>query len=82
MSNSKKIKLGIMYSDNRSTMGATSSSCRGEYDAAIVVHATERKMRFSPVDQELNIGMARNEPRGKAMGARRDDSSAPMLVSI
>ena len=36
-------------------------------------------MRFRPVDQDDSIGMARNEPSGRAIGARIEDSNAPML---
>lgn len=45
----------------------------------MVVHATDRKMRFRPVDHELNIGIAKNEPSGKAIGARMEDRNAPIL---
>lgn len=79
MSNKRKARLGIMYKDSRKTSGATSSSCSGEYDAAIVVHATDRNIRFKLVDHELSIGIARNEPSGKAIGARIEDSSALIL---
>jgi hypothetical protein len=79
ISKSKKIREGMIYSDRRNTNGAINSSCKGEYDAAIVVHATERKIRFNPVDHELNIGMARKEPSGNAMGARMEERSAPMV---
>jgi hypothetical protein len=45
-----------------------------------VVHATERKIRFRPVDHEESMGIARKEPRGRAIGARREERSAPILV--
>lgn len=38
-------------------------------------------MRFRPVDHELNMGMARKEPNGRAMGARMEDRNAPILKS-
>ena len=43
-----------------------------------MVQATERKTRFRLVDHELSMGMARNEPKGRAMGASREESSADM----
>ena len=36
-------------------------------------------MRLRPVDQEESMGMARKEPRGRAMGERIEESSAPIL---
>jgi hypothetical protein len=39
-------------------------------------------MRFKPVDQEDSIGIAKNEPSGKAIGARTEDNSAPMLRTL
>jgi len=35
-------------------------------------------MRFRPVDQDDSIGMAKNEPSGRAIGARIEESNAPM----
>lgn len=52
--------------------GAKASSWRGEYVAAMVVQARERKMRLRDVDQEESMGMARREARGTVKGARRD----------
>ena len=72
----------MMYNDSRRTRGAINSNWRGEYDAAIVVHATDRNMMFRLVDHELNIGMARKEPSGRAMGARMDDRNAPILKGV
>jgi hypothetical protein len=52
--------------------GAKASSWRGEYVAAMVVHASERKMRLRDVDHEESMGMARREAKGTVKGARRD----------
>lgn len=39
------------------------------------------KMRFKLVDHEESMGMARKEPSGRAIGARREDSIAAMIKS-
>jgi hypothetical protein len=39
-------------------------------------------MRFKPVDQDDSMGMAKNEPSGKAIGARMEDNNAPMLKAM
>jgi hypothetical protein len=39
-------------------------------------------MRFRPVDHEDSIGMAKNEPSGRAIGARMEENSAPMLKAF
>ena len=36
-------------------------------------------MRFKEVDQEDSMGMARKEPNGRAIGARRDVISADIV---
>jgi hypothetical protein len=74
MSKSRKIVDGIMYSTRRSRNGAKNSSCSGEYVAATVVHARLMKTRFSDVDHEENMGIARNEASGRVMGARSEES--------
>ena len=72
MSKSRKTKDGKIYSVSRMNRGANASSCSGEYVAATVVHASERKTRLSDVDHEESMGMARREASGTVKGARRD----------
>lgn len=72
MSNKRKTKDGKIYRVSRMKSGAKASNCKGEYVAAIVVHASERKTRLSDVDHDESMGMARREPRGTANGARSD----------
>lgn len=82
ISNSKKMSDGVMYRDRRSTKGANNSNCRGEYVVAMVVHATEMKIRFKLVDHEESMGIARKEPSGRAIGASREDSIAAMIGRV
>lgn len=42
--------------------------------AASVVHASERKIRLSDVDQEESIGIARREAMGRGMRFKREES--------
>lgn len=42
---------------------------------AIVVHVRLMKTRFKDVDQDDNIGMAKNEARGRVKGASNADST-------
>jgi hypothetical protein len=72
MSKSRKVKEGRMYRVSRIKRGANVSSCRGEYVAAMVVHARERKTRFRDVDHEDSIGIASRDANGTVKGARRD----------
>jgi hypothetical protein len=72
MSKSRKTKDGKMYNVSLMHRGANASSCSGEYVAAMVVHASERNTRFSDVDHEESMGMARREASGTVKGARRD----------
>jgi hypothetical protein len=71
-SNSRKINEGKMYKVSRMKSGANVSSCKGEYVAAIVVHASERKTRFRDVDHEESMGIARREANGTVKGAKSD----------
>jgi hypothetical protein len=74
MSKSRKNSEGKMYSVRRRNKGAKASSWSGEYVAATVVHASDRKTRLRDVDQEDSMGMARREARGTVKGARSADS--------
>jgi hypothetical protein len=70
-SNSRKINEGKTYKVSRIKSGAKVSSWSGEYVAAIVVHARERKTRLRDVDHDESMGIARREARGAANGVRR-----------
>jgi hypothetical protein len=72
MSKRRKTSDGKIYRVRRMKSGAKASSCSGEYVAAIVVHARDRKTRLSEVDHDDSIGMASNEARGTVKGARSD----------
>jgi len=74
MSKSRKTRDGKMYSVKRMKRGAKASSCKGEYVAAMVVHARERKTRLRDVLHEESMGIARSEPSGTASGARSAES--------
>jgi hypothetical protein len=47
---------------------------------AIVVHVRLMKTRFKDVDQDDNIGMAKNEARGRVKGASNADRD--ILVTV
>jgi hypothetical protein len=81
MSKSRKIKDGTIYRVSRIKSGANASSCRGEYVAAIVVHARERKTRFRDVDHEESMGIARREANGTVKGAKSDVKDMMAKVS-
>jgi hypothetical protein len=72
MSNSRNTRDGKIYSVRRRKRGAKVSSWRGEYVAAIVVHARERKTRLSDVDHDDSMGIASSDASGTVNGARRD----------
>lgn len=62
--------------------GAKASNWRGEYVAAIVVQARERKTRLSDVDHDDSMGIARREANGTVKGARRDVSDIVVVVYV
>jgi hypothetical protein len=72
ISKSRKINEGKIYKVSRMKSGANASSCKGEYVAATVVHASERKTRFKDVDHEESMGIARREASGTVKGAKSD----------
>jgi hypothetical protein len=72
MSNSRKTREGKIYRVSRMNSGAKASSWRGEYVAAMVVHARERKTRFRDVDHDESMGIARREAIGTVKGVKRD----------
>lgn len=66
------MREGKMYNVSRMKSGANASSCSGEYVAAIVVHANDRKTRLSDVLHDDSMGIARSEARGTVKGAKSD----------
>lgn len=62
--------------------GAKASSWRGEYVAAIVVQASERKTRLRDVDHDDSIGIARIEANGTVKGASRAVRDIVIVVAV
>jgi hypothetical protein len=47
---------------------------------ATVVHVRLKKTRLRLVDHEDSIGIAKREPRGRAMGARSEDRDMFVII--
>lgn len=60
--------------------GAKASSWSGEYVAAIVVHARDRKTRLSDVDHDDSMGIAKSDANGTVNGASRDVRDIAVVV--